>query len=666
MFLGSCGRSIAVSLLPLALTGCALNSITTTPSSQADAVQGVAFQGQVHGGQQPIAGAHVFLFAANTAGYGMPSISLLQNASNTTLDTSGGATSGDYYVTTNSSGVFTITGDYSCTQNAQVYVYSLGGDAGSGANAAAGLMGVLGNCPAANNFLVPLPSIQINEVTTIAAAYAFSGYAKDAVHVSSSGTALAKTGLANAFANAGNLVSMVTGNALATTPGSVGTGFASNTGTVPQAELYSLGDILSACINSTGAGSTNCTSLLGDAPEGITVPSDTATAAINIAHHPGAHVAALFALQPSTPPFVSPLSAAPNDWTIAVNFTINPSGSQAQYNNLAIDAAGAVWVANENSVIKVSPLGVVQNGVGYFGGGLSFPLSIAIDAAGDPWIANYTGASVTGYTPTGGVLSGASGYAAGGNPYSLAFDASGNIWVANSALLTHSGSVPYSVSELVASTGANVTGSPFTGGGLNTPEGVAIDVSGNAWVANLGSYATEISSTGTVTAYNNPGPETAIEPNSVGLDSAGNKWFNNNYGSTNIGWFFTELTGSGAGFVDNTYSANGMQMSQSTVAIDGSGNIWLTTYGNGANPNYSTWVGEYSNAGVLLTPSNGFHDVGSTCQDASGMAIDGSGDVWVSCGSPAILEEYVGAATPVVTPVVANLLTPYSAAASKP
>ena len=660
----SCSRFLAVGLLPLALTGCTL---TSTAPSVPDIVPGAALHGRVYGGQQPIVGAEVFLFAANTTGYGKPSVSLLQAATGTTLDTSGGATSGDYYVTTDTTGSFTITADYTCTANTQVYLYSVGGNPGAGTNSAAGLMGVLGNCPATGNFLAALPSVQINEVTTVAAAYAFAGYATDALHVSSSGTTLAQTGIANAFANAGNLVSIVTGNALAATPGSVGTPgtFGSNAGVVPQAEINTLGNILSACVNSNGPASSGCNTLLPHAPNGLIVPNDTATAAINIAHHPGSNVAALFALQPATPPFPSGLTAAPNDWTIMVNFTANPFSGQAMFNNVAIDASGNVWIANENTVIKMTPLGVVQSGVGWYGGGINYPLAIAIDVSGDAWVANYSGASVTEFSPTGTVLSGANGYAAGGNPYSLAFDPSGNVWVANSALLTHN-TMPFSVSELNPTTGANVTGSPFTGGGLNTPEGVAIDVAGNAWIANLGAYATEISSTGTLTAYNNPGPLTGIEPPTVAIDNAGNKWFADDYGSTSYGWFLTELTGSGAGFVDNTYNASGTPLLQSSAAIDGSGNVWVTSSGAGSNPNYSTWVGEYSSAGVSLTPSNGYHAAGSTCQDASGLAIDGSGDVWVSCGGPATLMEYVGAATPVVTPLVANLLAPYKAAASKP
>ena len=195
-----CLSALAVSLF---LTGCTL-STTANPSLE----PGLKLRGSVHGGQQAISGARIYLLAANTAGYGQPSLSLLNAASTGSGDSIGG------YVSTAPDGSFTITGDYSCMANQQVYLYALGGDPGAGNNPASGLLAVLGACPASGNFLASLPFIQVNEVTTVAAAYALSGFATDPIHVSSSGTPLAQTDVANAFLNAANLASIVTGQAL--------------------------------------------------------------------------------------------------------------------------------------------------------------------------------------------------------------------------------------------------------------------------------------------------------------------------------------------------------------------------------------------------------------------------------------------------------------------
>ena len=132
----------------LVLSGCSVMQIAT-PSTNGS-LAGSAMQGRVYGGQQPIVGAHVYFYAANTTGYGSASVSLLKSVSGTTLDGSG-----NYYVTTDANGNFSITGDYTCPSSAsQVYLYSIGGNSGSGTNnPSAGLMAAVGTCPAGGTLL---------------------------------------------------------------------------------------------------------------------------------------------------------------------------------------------------------------------------------------------------------------------------------------------------------------------------------------------------------------------------------------------------------------------------------------------------------------------------------------------------------------------------------
>src|ERR1039458_5585719 len=133
--------AIAASFGALLLSGCAGMPAITTSST--GSVSGTALHGSVRGGQNPIVGAHVYLYAVNNTGYGgsgiapnntNASVSLLRNAAGTTQDGNG-----HYYVTTDPSGNFTITGDYSCPSSyAHSYFYAVGGDPGlgSGANSA--------------------------------------------------------------------------------------------------------------------------------------------------------------------------------------------------------------------------------------------------------------------------------------------------------------------------------------------------------------------------------------------------------------------------------------------------------------------------------------------------------------------------------------------------
>jgi hypothetical protein len=615
-------------LLSLTLTGCSLSS-TSAPTTDA----GLAIHGSVHGGQQPIVGAEVYLLAANTTGYGQPSVSKL-SATSTGYSSSLGA-----YVPTSADGSFTITGDYSCTPNTQVYLYSLGGSQGGIANSAAGLLAALGNCPSSGNFLTATPFIAVNEVSTIAAAYAFAGFATAATHVSSTGTALAQIGIANAFANATNLAGISTGAALATTP--------AGNGTVPQAEINTLANILASCINSSGAvtGPTNPTACYTlfyaaqSAGSSGTIPSDTATAAINIAHNPGANIAGLYGLSTSNPPFGSALGTQPNDFTLSLTFT---GGGLNSPNNVAIDASGNVWIANinGNSVTKLSNLGAVLSGsAGFTGGGLQFPDFIAIDQSDNAWVTNEAGDVVTEFSNAGTLLSGTTGFPIGSTQLEqgIAIDGTGNVWIstANSS---------YSISKL-SSSGAILSGANgFTGGGLDYPVTVGIDGSGDVWTVNeIGSSLTKLSTTGAaLSGANGYSGGGIVNPSGLAIDGSGNVWVPNQ-GAFNV----TEVSNTGSILSGPSGFMSSGLTEPYKAAIDGSGNAWISNYANRA-------VVELSPSGAVLSGAGGYA-IGATGTGAFKLAVDGSGDVWSSNGSGNSIGELIGAATPVITPIAAGL-----------
>ena len=93
------------------------------------------------------------------------------------------------------------------------------------------------------------------------------------------------------------------------------------------------------------------------------------------------------------------------------------------------------------------------------------------------------------------------------------------------------------------------------------------------------------------------------------------------------------------------------------VAIDGAGNAWIANF-------FGSSVVELSSSGSILSGSKGYTGGGV---DPSAIAIDCSGNVWATnAGTVGSLTELIGAATPVVTPLVANPITPYSSPASRP
>lgn len=384
-----------LAICTILLAGCSVAPTAThQPTTVAHPATNTApLEGQVYGGQQPVNLSHVYLFALSTGGYGQAATSLLLDTTNTTGDTAEDS-QGRYFVTTNTHGGFKMqAGDYACggptTGPQQVYLYSGGGDSGFGANSGIGLMAVLGTC-VNSAFTGVTTHVQINEVTTIAAAYALAGYATDATDMSGSSTALAATGMANAALSAGNLVGLATGQPLSTTP--------AGNGTVPVNEIDTLADILASCINSSGPGpGSACSTLFADTtadgtPTGLQ-PSDTATVAINIAHNPGANVPALYDLATSTAPFQPILTGpspynGPNDWTILVTY---PAGAGAEAGLMeggpAIDAYGNVWTLQSAGLAEFSPTGSVLSPASAYSFGGFFANSFAFDDSGNVWAA---------------------------------------------------------------------------------------------------------------------------------------------------------------------------------------------------------------------------------------------------------------------------------------
>ena len=625
----------------LGLTGCSANfgDVASTASQTAMHIKGV-----VHGGQQPLNGAHIYMYAASTGAYGGNGITASSSNASTSLLTAATGNpadgNGNFYVTTDPYGNFEINGAYACTPNTQVYLYSVGGDpqvngvgTSSGVNLAAIMMAVVGNCASATpSAAFPgVTFVAINEVSTAVTAFALAGFSTDPLHIGApsavSGHAASGIGLANAFNTALNIVNQASGVPNPTFPNNSGV-------TVPVERINTVADILAACVNSSGAGSSGCSTLFTNTSYG-TPSTDTAMAAIHFAQNPGGNLTALLKLPTNTSPF-QPFFSSANDLSLTLNYA---GGGLNFAKGIAIDGAGNAWVTNEvgNSVTEISNSGTFLSGAnGFTGGGLNEPIGITIDGAGNAWVANLNGNSVTEISSAGAFLSGTSGFTGGGlnGPFSIAIDSPGNVWVVDA------NSNPGSVTVL-SSSGAAL--SNYTGGGLDGPIGIAIDGTGNAWVTNdSGNSVTEISSSGAFPSGANGYSGGGLNgPGLVAIDGAGNAWVTNSLAASVV-----EISNSGA-FLSGTtgYSGGGVNGAIG-IAIDGSGNAWM------ANLLGST-VTELSSTGTILS-GTGFY-TGGGLDEPYAIAIDNSGNVWVSNLVGKSLTEIIGVATPVITPIVAGL-----------
>ena len=143
----------------------------------------------VRGGQQPVVGANVVLYAAGSGGYGSTNTTQLSST-----------------VTSGAGGSFSITGLYTCpSASAQMYLVATGGDSGAGFNSSLALMAALGSC----GNLSSSTFANIDEVTTVAAVYALAPFmatngGAPGASIGTSGTN--SQGLTQAFATANNLV----------------------------------------------------------------------------------------------------------------------------------------------------------------------------------------------------------------------------------------------------------------------------------------------------------------------------------------------------------------------------------------------------------------------------------------------------------------------------
>jgi hypothetical protein len=597
------------------LSGCGAGLVT--PASEHPAV-GLTITGTVHGGQQPVTGATIMLYAVGTTGYGATATPLLTTS-----------------VVTDSNGNFSITGDYSCPTagtafgpSTPVYLTARGGNPGLSAgtnNSAIFLMAGLGAC----NALTPTTQVNINEVSTVAMAWALSPFmSSGGVIGTSSGNAL---GITNAFATLTNLVDLGSG----TSPGATAPANAA----IPAAKIYTLADILATCVNSDGT--TACSPLFTAAtPPGGTTPSNTADAALNVVRNPANNIASLFGQQPPQAPFQPALTSAPADWTLAINLTgggmVNPAA-------VSIDAAGYVWISNYADVLtELTPLGapVVPNG--YTGNGFHQSYGMTIDTSNNVWVANEQSpgvnnnhGTITELTTAENVLSGSAGFTDGGlfYPIALSADPNGNIWIVNyndSSVILYQHPASGIGAVKVAATGK-----------IAFPNAIAVDAGHNAWVTglNVSTIARISADTSQVTTYS-----CCNSPDGVAVDQVGNVWATNYFGDS-----ISELSNSGIVLV-NGKTGGGLVRPQG-IAVDGAGTLWVANSRTLAG-GLSELSGSASTApGTPLSPNGGLGaDVGAV--EPYAVAIDPSGDVWMSNFGGGFVTEYVGLATPVKTPTV--------------
>ncbi|HWZ00297.1 MAG TPA: MBG domain-containing protein [Edaphobacter sp.] len=592
----------------------ATGTLTVTPAASNP---GVSFTGNANAGTQPVVAATVQLYAAGTSGNGSPGTGLLTN----TLATDG-------------AGAFTVPAGYACpAASSQLYVVVLGGHVGGGApNPGIALASPIGAC----NQLTSGSQFVINEVTTAATAYGLAQFLSAGANIGATSTNT--QGLRNAVATVASLANLTTG----TSPGA---SFPQNASS-PAAKINSVANLLNTC--TSAALPSGCTALFSaTTPAGGTAPSNTLDAALNLARNPGSNVAALYTQSTASTAFTPALTAAPSDWTMFLNYT---GGGMNLPTAVGVDATGDVWVASySGAASRFSPTGAPAFPNGITGGGLFHSYGLAIDPQNNVWIPNEDSpvsvnggyGSVTALSATGQLISGPTGFTAGGiaYPIAVAIDTNSTVWVTDS----HNSSV-----TLLSSTGQPLSGPT----GYQWPQlaysyGIAIDANHNGWAAsNEDDTITKISPDGSqFTNY-----ACCRGPAAVAIDQRGFVWVTNYLGDS-ISQLASDGTVISSGYSDGKASISHPQ----GIAIDGSGHVWVT---NILGSSITELAGSATNSpGQILSPTAGWsRDAGLNY--AYAVAIDASGNLWVVNKTTNILTEIIGLATPVKTPQLGPAQSP--------
>lgn len=293
---------------------------------------------------------------------------------------------------------------------------------------------------------------------------------------------------------------------------------------------------------------------------------------------------------------------------------LDATGTNALFTNpqaVATDAAGNVYVADSfnERIREITPVGVTTTFAGDGNAGLTNgaatvarfygPQGIAHDAQGNFYVADIGNSVIRKITAAGvvstfagngtaGYVDGAANVAEFNNPQSVAVDASGNVYVADRNNNRIRKITPAGVVSTFAGTGyaGDTDGVGTTVASFNAPKAVAVDASGNVYVADPVNYAIrKITSAGVVSTFAGGIVQTTLigAPAGLAIDASGNLFITDQDGRileiTTQNILYVLAGSNSAGYVDGV-GANAKFNSPQGITVDSKSNIYVADYNN--------------------------------------------------------------------------------------
>ncbi|MDX2128824.1 MAG: T9SS type A sorting domain-containing protein [Chloroherpetonaceae bacterium] len=408
-------------------------------------------------------------------------------------------------------------------------------------------------------------------------------------------------------------------------------------------------------------------------------------------------------------------SNTPNNGGLSASTMSNPSG-------VAVDGSGNLYVADQNNhrVLRFASaataltgaaatvalgqpdfVSAIANNGGLSASTMSNPFGVAVDGSGNLYVADLSNSRVLRFASASTALTGAAATVALGQPNltsgtannggrsastmnipsGVAVDGSGNLYVAdrgNNRVLRFASAATAltgAAANVVLGQGVFTAGvaNLLDGAGFSAPSGVAVDpVSGKIFVADAGNHrvlrftsaAAMVTGSAAEAAFGQPdlfsntanngglSASTMSIPSGVAVDGSGNLYVAdyNNHRVLRFASAATALTGAAAAvalgqpdLVSGTANNGGLSASTMNfpygVAVDGSGNLYVADFSNNRVLRFASAATALTSAAATValgqpnltsgTANNGGLSA-STMSSPSGVAVDGSGNLYVA------------------------------------